>query len=118
MAAEKHLQGIIAASADRVRACSDAALALRAGLNALEDARQKVRQRLTQLADDEAGNREGLRDALAIIGHLITVTQTQVPISEGQLMEARYTYGSLSALDKPDTAPVSVVKEAPRAVNL
>ena len=110
MVSDAPLQGIIAASAERVRACSDANLALRAGLNALEDARQKVRQRLTGLKDEEAVHREGLRDALAIVGHLITVTQGQVPIAEGQLMEARYTYTSLSALDKP--AEPDVLKKA------
>lgn len=90
------LSGVLSAAADRVRACSDANLALRAGLNALEDGRHKLRQRLTGLREDESVNREGLRDALAIVGHLIVTIQGQVPISDGQMSEAKMMHAGLS----------------------
>lgn len=89
---------VLASAAQRAQACNEANLALKAGLGALEDARQKVRQRLTSVTDGEANLREGLREALVVIGHLVTMTQGQVPVSDGQLMEARYTYSSLASL--------------------
>lgn len=98
MAKQPDFDGILAAAADRVRACAEANLALRAGLNALEDARIKLRERLTSLPTDEGDKREGLRESLIVVGHLISLTQSQVPVSEGQLMEARYTHGSLCGL--------------------
>lgn len=89
---------VLAGAAQRAQACNEANLALKAGLGALEDARQKVRQRLTSVSDGEAHLREGLREALVVIGHLVTMTQGQVPVSDGQLMEARYTYSTLASL--------------------
>ncbi len=89
---------VLAAAAQRAQACNEANLALRAGLGALEDARQKVRQRLTSVGDGEAGLRDGLREALVVIGHLVTMTQGQVPVSDGQLMEARFSYSNLARL--------------------
>lgn len=97
-------EAVQALAHDRLRACSDANLALRAGLNALEDARQKVRERLTTLREDEGDNRPGLREGLAIVGNLILMTQHQVPISDGQLMEARYALGSIQSLLNPPDA--------------
>ncbi len=89
---------VLASAAQRAQACSEANLALKAGLGALEDARQKVRERLTGIKEDEASLRDGLREALVVIGHLVSLTQSQVPVSDGQVMEARYTYSSLARL--------------------
>lgn len=91
------LQPLFQTMGDRVRACSDALLALRAGHSALDDVRAKLQNRLANLKENESEKRPGLRDAMSITGNLMVAVQGQLPVCEGQATEARLTHASVAA---------------------